>query len=202
MPSSIELFAVDYPGRGDRIFESIVCNPLGLINEIIHALELLPNKPYILFGHSLGGRLALAVALKVSTHPLQLIVSGCTTPYLARHCHLLRVTRDSMVDELIKTGMVDSADFNDANLFDYYLPVIRADMYLANQLVFPRETYCSFPLFYYFGEDDPWLNQQDVDDWALLADGQFEKMKFPGGHMFIHQQKRGVIDALLSRLKV
>lgn len=200
MPSNIEMFAVEYPGRGGRISENAVCDPQNLINEIAHALELLPNKPCIFFGHSLGGRLALAVSLIISKPPIQLIVSGCTTPYLTRHNHFLRLTRNLMIDELIKSGMVNFSTFSDSDLLDYYLPLIRADMYLANQLVFSRETYCYFPILFYFGEDDPWLNEEDVEDWKRLTDGKFEQIKLPGNHMFIYQKKEKVIDFLQCRL--
>ena len=193
---NIELFAVQYPGREERIQETFACQPQRLIDDILQALVLIQDKPCIYLGHSLGGRLALAVALQSSLPPAQLIVSGCTTPYTARHHHLLRLTRSTMVEALRESGAIHSAIYSNADLLDFYLPLIRADLHLANQLVFPMETRCSSPVLFLHGEDDRWVDQQDARDWERLACGRFQQQNFPGDHMFIYQHRKSVIDAI------
>ncbi|WP_111779000.1 thioesterase II family protein [Pectobacterium parvum] len=159
-------------------------------------MRLIQDKPCIYLGHSLGGRLALAVTLQSSQPPAQLIVSGCTTPYAARHHHLLRLTRSSMIEVLRESGAIHAAVYSNADLLDFYFPLLRADLYLANQLVFPMETRCSSPVLFLSGEDDCWVEQQDVSDWERLACGHFQQQNFPGDHMFIYQHRESVIRAI------
>ncbi len=64
----IELYAVQYPGREERAHEAPLCQPQSLINQLIPALQPLQDKPLIFFGHSLGGRVALALAMALPSN--------------------------------------------------------------------------------------------------------------------------------------
>ncbi|HEJ7891059.1 TPA: thioesterase [Serratia liquefaciens] len=198
--SDIELFAMQYPGREDRADEAPACQHRGLVAELQQALAPLQDKPCVFFGHSLGGRLALATALSARLPPIGLIVSACSTPYAAKHGHLLRLTRSALIETLHESGQTAAITDENADLLDAYLPLIRADLLLASQLIFPRETHLPIPLAVFYGEDDLWVDRQDLADWRLLAGGEVHERRFPGRHLFLNEQRNAVIEALHTLL--
>ena len=118
--SDIELFAMQYPGREDRADEAPACQHRGLVAELQQALAPLQDKPCVFFGHSLGGRLALATALSARLPPIGLIVSACSTPYAAKHGHLLRLTRSALIETLHESGQTAAITDENADLLDAY----------------------------------------------------------------------------------
>ncbi|HEJ7025851.1 TPA: thioesterase [Serratia marcescens] len=189
----IELYAVQYPGREERAHEAPLCQPQSLINQLISALQPLQDKPLIFFGHSLGGRVALALAMALPQPPLQLIISACSSPFLARHSQLLRMPRAALLNALCAGEGLDESLIGDSALVDYYLPLIRADLLLSSQLLFPAQPGYHAPLAMFYGENDKLIDRQDLLDWRRIAQGDFQQRTFAGGHMYITTQREAVI---------
>lgn len=84
LPSNVELVIIQAPGRGARICESPYSNMNCLIKELIKFGPLLLDKPYILFGHILGSRIAFEIMRKIkklgSPLPKHFIASGSRGP--------------------------------------------------------------------------------------------------------------------------
>ncbi|WP_228287530.1 thioesterase II family protein [Serratia ureilytica] len=192
----IELYAVQYPGREERANEAPLCHPQSLINQLIPALQPLQDKPLIFFGHSLGGRVALALATALPQPPLQLIISASSSPFLARHSSLLRMPRAALLNALCAGEGLDASLIGDSALLDYYLPLIRADLMLSSQLLFPAQPGYRAPLAMFYGENDELIDRQDLLDWRRIAQGDFQQRTFAGGHMYITTQRDAVIAGI------
>lgn len=86
LPGSIQLSAVQLPGRSERLLEP----PFRQLPEMVQALgpALLPflNKPFAFFGHSMGALIILELTrwlrLTENPMPVHLFVSGCRAPHL------------------------------------------------------------------------------------------------------------------------
>ena len=86
LPDSVEVIAVELPGRGARLGEE----PLRRIDEIVE--QLVPvlhqsiDKPYAFFGHCLGAILMYEIARRLQaetgSRPLCLFASGASAPHL------------------------------------------------------------------------------------------------------------------------
>ena len=61
-PDAIELYAIQLPGRGARFQEQPLAHMDQVLGPLIRAIIPQLDRPFVLFGHSLGGRLAFAVA--------------------------------------------------------------------------------------------------------------------------------------------
>ncbi|BFO07582.1 thioesterase II family protein [Serratia rubidaea] len=192
----IELYAVQYPGREERAHEAPLCQPQSLINQLMPVLQPLQDKPLIFFGHSLGGRVALALAMALPQPPLQLIISASSSPFLARHSQLLRMPRAALLNALCAGEGLDESLIGDSALVDYYLPLIRADLLLSSQLLFPVQPGYHAPLAMFYGENDELIDRQDLLDWRRLAQGDFQQRAFAGGHMYIATQRDAVIAGI------
>src|SRR5262245_18025655 len=74
---SVDVCAYELPGRGGRIGEKLTCDARALVGEIASALQ--PLLPVAIFGHSLGGSLAVEVSRAVGDGVTHTFVSA-TSP--------------------------------------------------------------------------------------------------------------------------
>ncbi|PIE88829.1 MAG: putative thioesterase, partial [Acidobacteria bacterium] len=58
LPEHIEVLALSFPGRGSRHAETALRSMAPLADEVSKALKPYLNKPYALFGHSVGALIA------------------------------------------------------------------------------------------------------------------------------------------------
>src|SRR5689334_14969295 len=58
LPSDVDMLAVQYPGRQDRLAEPCLVAMEQLTDAIVTALAPLCDRPLALFGHSMGASLA------------------------------------------------------------------------------------------------------------------------------------------------
>ena len=82
----VELVLVQLPGRGSRMTEPLHQTMESIMSELLEHASYITSLPYILFGHSLGGKIAyeLACRLRALTLPLPkyLIASASGAPLL------------------------------------------------------------------------------------------------------------------------
>ncbi|HVY44376.1 MAG TPA: alpha/beta fold hydrolase, partial [Minicystis sp.] len=82
-PPGVHVVAVQPPGHEDRIAEAIPTSVAELARAAADALRPLADRPFVLFGHSLGALVAYEVALALDdagAAPAGLIVSAHGAP--------------------------------------------------------------------------------------------------------------------------
>ncbi|MEU1941401.1 thioesterase II family protein [Streptomyces sp. NPDC056697] len=81
---SVEVLALQYPGRQNRFHEPRIDNIPEFADQIFAALRHLDDKPLALFGHSMGAVLAYEVALRMQDAgmpaPVRVFASGRRAP--------------------------------------------------------------------------------------------------------------------------
>ncbi|MEU5123294.1 thioesterase II family protein [Streptomyces asoensis] len=81
---SVEVLALQHPGRQTRLHEPRIDNVPEFADQIFAALRHLDDKPLALFGHSMGAVLAYEVALRMQDAglpaPVRLFASGRRAP--------------------------------------------------------------------------------------------------------------------------
>src|SRR4051812_1322263 len=85
LPADIEVWAVQNPGRENRIREKPSTSIDELVDAIRGELGSLLERPFALFGHSMGAVLATELARKLHVagiEPVHLIVSGRRPPHI------------------------------------------------------------------------------------------------------------------------
>lgn len=88
LPGVVELVAIELPGRGRRILEPAFKSMNTLAQELSCALYYQIDKPYVVFGHSMGSRIALNAVHELSRFgsppPLHFITSGSAPPHIRK----------------------------------------------------------------------------------------------------------------------
>ena len=88
LPETVELLPVELPGRNSRMLEPKGQSMRQLVTALVDALaETLREKPFVVFGHSLGAWMAYEVCVELGKRrgpqPVGLVVSGARAPQLA-----------------------------------------------------------------------------------------------------------------------
>lgn len=203
VPDSVELLAVQYPGREERYGEACVTDLRRLAGLVADAITPVADRPFALFGHSMGSFVAHEVALRWERRqrpPAYLFVSGHTPPRHHKPGDVHRGDDDTLVDELRRLGGTAELALADAELRAIVLPATRGD-YRAIETYQPAdEPKLNCPVVAYTGDDDPDVPVDQAADWAEVTTGRCDLRAFPGGHFYLIEHERALVADIVGRL--
>jgi medium-chain acyl-[acyl-carrier-protein] hydrolase len=197
----VELVAAQPPGREDRLHDPLLPSVQRLAAAIAEPLCALADRPFALFGHSLGAVVAFEVARELrqrGLEPLGLFVSARRAPQLPlSHSELHRLPRPRFVAALAKLRPATRGVIEDAELLEIFEPLIRADLALSEIYTLSPGAPLGTPVVALAGEQDPWVSVSEVEAWRAVSGAGFELHTFAGGHFFIESH----FDEVLLRLR-
>lgn len=194
--AAAEVFAVQYPGREDRLDEGQAACVAELADAIAAALPV--DLPIVLFGHSLGAILAYEVARTlehaVGVPPAHVVVSGRRAPSDPPGGDVHRWSDDALVDELVRLGGTDGHVLRLPEARSVFLPAIRADFRLAETYRWRPGPEPSCPVTAVIGVGDTEVSAEQAARWADHTTGVFVLRVLPGGHFYLIAQQDAVLD--------
>lgn len=197
LPDSVELVCAQPPGRSSRMGEAAHATMDAMVADFATAFAGLRDKPYVLFGHSLGSRVAYAFARQCAVlgvpGPVHLIASGSRAPHVqSTRTSIHDLPKDEFVAKLRELDGTPEEILENAELLDLLIPLLRADFRIADMYraaVRPLEC----PLTVLAGVDDHEVAAVDVDAWAELTTAGCDVHWLPGGHFFINEHRAAVL---------
>ncbi|MFC9653001.1 MULTISPECIES: thioesterase II family protein [unclassified Streptomyces] len=198
-----EVTAVQYPGRQDRRNETPLAD-IGLIADRIAAeLRTVTDRPYALFGHSMGAIVGFEVARRLEAEgngPTRLFVSGRRSPLLDRGDEWQPATDDEVISEIRSLDGTHGALLDDAEMRDMILPALRADYAAVRGYRYRPGTPLACPVTAFTGDADRKAPVEAVEAWADLTLGGFGLHVLPGGHFFLVDQQDAVLRTVEEEL--
>ncbi|HXM48135.1 MAG TPA: alpha/beta fold hydrolase [Pyrinomonadaceae bacterium] len=206
LPRNIEVFGIQQPGRGARIFEKPVSHHGPLVDAVATALLPLLNKPFAFFGHSMGALIAFETARLLyrehSLLPVHLFISACGGPR----------TRDAQTDyanlpeaellaHLIRFESAPREVLNDAELMRMMLPTVRADFMVCESYRYRSEPPLPCPITGFGGLQDCETSQTRLEAWSTETSQKFSLQMFSGGHFFLHPHRTSILETISRSLK-
>lgn len=204
LPSSIEVTAVQYPGRQDRIMTDPAPDMDTLVREIADEIRPLLDRPVAFFGHSMGGTVAYEVAraLPAELRPalVHLFASARKAP---DDCEPLAA--EFRGDEGILryvTGLGGTAGKVIAHdeLRDLALLVLRADFHLIDTYTHRPGAPLLCPVTAIAGSHDTACTPADAAAWARYTTGGFRLRELPGGHFYLESAPERLTALLADTL--
>ena len=200
------MWAVQYPGRQDRLREPLIDDVGHLAAGLFEALRgYLPRAPAF-FGHSMGAIVAFEVALlaerQLGTPIPRLIASGRRAPSRLRDENVHKRGDMELIAEVQGLSGTHSELLDDEEVRRSYLPVIRNDYRAIETYAPPREQTLSCPVTAFVGASDPRVTLDEARAWEQHTDAGFQMRVFPGGHFYLTERPAETVASLRDVLGV
>jgi medium-chain acyl-[acyl-carrier-protein] hydrolase len=204
LPPHVEAWAVQLPGREERILEPPLTSAVEIVPAVVRALQSRTNLPYVLFGHSMGALLgyetAAAMRERGPAGPRHLVVSGAGAPRPGGSGHRRHeLSRSEFVDVLRDLGGTPEEILQSPEIMDLVLPTLRADFEVVDGYRYVPRPVLDCPITVLGGRDDG-ISKADLERWANLTGGRSQVLLFDGGHMFVNSARPAVVRAVAGVL--
>jgi surfactin synthase thioesterase subunit len=204
LPAELGICALRLPGR-DGHPPAPSCTLAALADQVTEGLLPFLDRPFALFGHSLGAHLAFEVALRLEgrgTPPGILYASACRPPGDDEPV----ISPDEMTDpELVEALVAASAIESDIAasplIQQEVLPRFRWDLGYAASYRQPTGVLASCPVVALGGLDDAFVATRALLAWRGLTRGASRVRRFPGDHFYAFRGTAALLDHLRPELE-
>lgn len=190
MGENIEVRALQLPGRETRFREPREKDIDSIISNIVAALAAFQDKPFAFFGYSLGSLFAFEVCRILQKQgdemPLRLFLAALSAPQLPPpHPPISALDDKEFVEKVEYYYQPEGEAWNNIELRDFLLPVLKADIALYESHVYQDEAPLSCPIDIFAGEQDRATPIAEMHHWSEQTSSEMKLHVFSGGHFFI-----------------
>jgi surfactin synthase thioesterase subunit len=199
LPWTVQVCAVQLPGRDRRLHEPFFKRTPELIEELSHVLIPWIDRPVALLGHSLGAKLAFEFARRLAAHPgapeiVHLFVSGCPPPHQsAREAPIYTLPDDQFMRRLLEFGGTPQEVLANPDIMQFLVPRLRADLELDGTYRFTPGKALSCPLTAWAGDADSVVSADSLQAWGEHTTGPFQSQIFKGSHFALFEHEAEAI---------
>lgn len=207
LPGFIEVCPILLPGREGRLSEDSFTDSDTLIEQVTAGIADYIDRPYAIFGHSMGSLLAFELAHSLRAHglrePSHLFLSGRNAPHLyLGQTRLHQLPDDRFLAELdARYGGLPQEVLADPELLELYLPILRADLTLLETHLHRDRHPLVCPISAFAGKQDKNVSVTGLEAWGEHTAGAFEAEWLDGGHFYLTGiSKASLLERIASRL--
>ncbi|WUI00885.1 alpha/beta fold hydrolase [Spirillospora sp. NBC_00431] len=201
----LEVSSVQYPGRQDRRAEPYLDNIPELADRVFEVLRGAVDRPFAMFGHSMGAVLAFEVTRRLedagAPAPLRLFVSGRRAPSRHRPGTVHQRDDAGIVAALREVGGTDPRLLEDEEMLATVVSVTRNDYKAAETYRWSPGPPLSCPVTALVGSDDPQTTVDEAAAWEEHTTGEFDLRVLPGGHFYLDARHTDVVDAIRAGVR-
>jgi medium-chain acyl-[acyl-carrier-protein] hydrolase len=202
LPPQIELLTIEIPGRGQRLSKPLRTRIESLVPDIANALTNELDRPFALFGHSMGTLLGFELAhylrSQFKKEPVYLFFSGRGAPGLpSTEEPIHQLPKDDFIRRIREYNGTPKEVLEHQELMDLMVPILRADFEVCETYTYNERAPFNCPLTAFGGLQDSGAPKAHMQAWEKPTTGRFNLRMFPGGHFFILEHTQILIQSLL-----
>ncbi len=194
---SIDLYSIEMPGHDSRSEEPLIENIESLLENILPIIneKTNGNKPFYIYGHSMGGLIAFEATkrlqLKYKKEAHCLFVSG--TPCLKNYVNTFvnNIFEQNYTDEKLLSFIVSNIRNTNLSIEDDFvkniITVLRGDFKLIYNYKYKDEAKLNCNIVAIHAKEDDRVNINDVKKWNSETTKEFILKEVPGGHNFVYK---------------
>ncbi len=203
----IEVAAIQFPGREERIREELCNCRETLIEEIIIQIrKYVKGNDFSIFGHSMGGVFGYEVAKRLDYEyrltPKQCFISASK---LWNMNDILKKKVDAYNDEeflaaISAYGGIDEELFMIEEFRKAFLEILRADFKLLEDYAQTDTLKINTPIFFMYGKGDKTLHGHQIERWKQVTSCDCIFKAFEGGHFYLNEHRKEVCQYLRKKI--
>lgn len=185
----VNIVAIDLPGHGKKMAEPLLTNIYNMADYIFHHMKADLNRPYGIYGHSMGTILGYLVSQKIVqknlAHPLHLFFSGRHGPQgicKEKDWHLL--PKEEFIENVMSYGGIPEEVAAEKDLMDLFVPIMRADFQAVSEYIYEDTAPLDIPVTVMIGLDED-ITYEEALQWQEVTTHPLSVKQFPGNHFFI-----------------
>ncbi|GAB2935035.1 hypothetical protein GCM10027280_23650 [Micromonospora polyrhachis] len=199
----VEVLPVQLPGREHRIME----DPRFTIAEVASAIAERADRPYAIYGHSMGGRVGFEVVRELRRAgrrlPNKLYVGGARAPHVdsvSLFDGLSKVDDEELLRRLAASGSLPAEILDTPELVELLLPLLRADFGRVDEYTYLPEEPLPVSIVAFSGRTDRAVTLAESQAWAEHTAAGFTLYELDAGHFFLHDVRTELIGLLRTDL--
>lgn len=205
LPDQVELVGVQLPGRENRSDEPLLHSMDLVTTPLADAVPPLLDKPFAFFGHSTGAlisfELARVLRQRSLPQPRLLIVSGQDAPRVKPAVVRHNLSDPEFIEVLRGCNGTPDVVLRNPALLEFLLPRIRADGAVYETYRYEHQPPLDCRIVVFHGVEDKMVNSRELSGWQLETRHSFHRYGFPGGHFFVHEAERAVVEHINRELE-
>ncbi len=206
LPTTVEVCPVQLPGRESRLGEPSFTRLLPLVEATAQALLPHLDKPFALFGHSVGAlasfELARHLRKQYDLEPAHLFISGHPAPQTPDPDPPIHALPEpEFVEGLRRYSGIPDVVLENAELRELYLPILRADFEIHETYTYTAEPLLDCPISVFAGVGDHKGSRANFEAWREQTMASCSLHMFEGGHFFLHSAQAHLLDLMFRELQ-
>lgn len=205
--ATVEVCAVEYPGRGTRGGEPPCATAEALVADLAPALAGYLDKPFAVLGYSLGAVVAFEWLRRLEAararQPVALVVCARRAPHEPAPQPPLTGADDRAFVAAVQAryGGIPDAILDEPELVAMMLPSLRADLQISDAYQLREPAVLACPIHVFGGELDHTVLRDSLAGWAAHTRGSFELDLVRAKHFFLDSHQAELGAAVMRRLR-
>lgn len=206
LPDFIEVCPVEFPGRGRRLAEPALSQVIPLVNKVASVIGKCDDKPFALFGHSMGGIVSYELAHKLrcdfNQNPIHLFISAHRAPHVQKDEMeiMYNLPEPEFLAKLRDLNGMPKEVLEHQELMEMLLPILRADFTLCETYQYNKNQPLDCPITVFGGIADESVPSETLQPWQEHTTSSFCYHKVPGDHFFIFSSYKILVNKISEEL--
>lgn len=205
LPPSVEVCPIQLPGRENRFRDPPYTDSQTLVETLTRQVTPYTDKPFAIFGHSMGAILAFELTRSLRRQAAPLPSALFLSAHRAAHLPMRRkplhgLPEAEFIQSVRRLGGTPAGVLENAELLNLILPTLRADFAVCDQYCFVPEAPLDCPLILYAGRQDPEVSPHEVEAWKEHTTQTAQLRIFPGDHFFVRSDSDALLQAITRTL--
>ncbi len=205
LPEDVEVVPIQLPGRESRFDEPAIDSADLLTGRLLEGLLSYLDRPFAIFGHSMGALIAFELARQLRTkclEPVHVFASGCKAPHLRRNrsTHRHHLPDREFIAAVGDMNGVPREILENADLVELVLPALRSDFKLVETYRYRSQPPLRCPVSAFGGLRDNEVTQDEIEAWSRHTVGPFQVHMLPGDHFFVNSSRPSLLRLVTEQL--